>query len=72
MVYSRENLPLCHVCGKPMGLTDLSAKAAQLGIRLPGDGPQYVIQCCGYDLTLDENYSEVIRGLLEYHGTKSK
>jgi hypothetical protein len=30
-------IPLCHVCGKPMRLIGLRAKAAKLGLRLPND-----------------------------------
>jgi hypothetical protein len=47
-------MPICQVCGKPMKLVGLRARAAQVGLRLPNDEEQYVIQCCGYTMTIDD------------------
>jgi len=63
-------IPLCHVCGKPMQLIGLRAKAAKLGIRLPNDDEQFVIQCCGNTLTIDdpELAEAALRNLKKHHG----
>jgi len=58
---------MCPTCGLPMKVIDQFAKAEQLGFRVnPGD---YVIKCCGYDLTIeDDAASDKLRDLLlAYH-----
>jgi hypothetical protein len=69
---SDDYTPLCHVCGKPMRLIDVRAKAAALGYRIPGDDEQYVIQCCGYTLTIEDpdQYQTAIRNLKQYRGAE--
>ena len=41
-----------------------------MGFRTPNDEEQYVLQCCGYELTLDddETYLRVIAELKQYYG----
>jgi len=65
-------LPLCEVCGKPMQLIGLRDRATRAGIRLPNDEEQYVIQCCGYTLTIEDlQLAEIAtRNLKQYHGIK--
>jgi hypothetical protein len=65
-----DYLPLCHVCGQPMKLMGLRAKAARLGLRLPNDEEQYVIQCCSYTLTIDDPAlaEAAFRNLKSHHG----
>ena len=62
-------MPICHICGKPMQLVGLRAKAARLGVRLPNDEEQYVIQCCGHEMTIDDpELAEIAtRNLKKYH-----
>lgn len=63
-------MPVCETCGKPMRLVDVRAKAAALGMRLPNDEEQYVIECCGYTMRIDdpEMAEKAIRNLKKYHG----
>lgn len=62
-------MPLCHVCGKPMKMNGIRAKALKLGLRLPNDEEQYVIQCCGHELTIDDPAmaEAAFRNLKKYH-----
>ena len=62
-------MPICESCGKPMKLIGLRAKAALVGVKLPNDEEQYVIQCCGYTMTIDdpEQAEIALRNLQKYH-----
>lgn len=62
-------MPICKTCGKPMQLIDVRAKAAALGLSIPGTEEQYEIECCGYTLTIDddEKYEKAIRNLKKHH-----
>jgi hypothetical protein len=51
---NEEYMPICDVCGKPMKLVGLREKAAIVGVRLPNDEEQYVVQCCGCTMTIDD------------------
>ncbi len=66
---SDDWMPICQICGKPMRLIDVRAKAAALGLRLPGNDEQYVIQCCGHSLTIDDHEmaEKAVRNLQKYH-----
>lgn len=65
-------MPICEVCGKPMGIVDVRAKAAAVGVKLPDEELYYKIGCCGYTMTIEDRklYEKAIRNLLAYHGTK--
>jgi hypothetical protein len=65
-------LPTCHVCGKPMRLVGLRAKAAKLGLRLPNNEEQYVLECCGHTMTIDDpELAEIAtRNLKRYYDIK--
>jgi hypothetical protein len=52
--FDANYMPICWVCGKPMKLIGLREKAAKVGARLPDDEEQYVIQCCGHTMTIDD------------------
>jgi hypothetical protein len=69
---TKEEIPdeaICHICGQPMKVFDLSAEAERHGMRLP-EANSYSIRCCDHELTV-EDYGEFrrIRDLLAaYHG----
>lgn len=66
----KKDIPDCAICPKceePMKVIDLYAKAAEIGFRV--DPGSYVIKCCGYELTIEnELASDQLRDLLlAYH-----
>ena len=63
---------ICHVCGRPMKLVDVSALARSLGSILRSGS--YSIECCDFELTIDDPdlASEALRTLLEYHSQTSE
>ena len=58
---------ICHKCGKPMRVIDLSAQAARLGVQVPADS--FVIECCGANLIVEDvDVARALRDLLlAYH-----
>jgi len=68
---TKDQIPeeaICHVCGEPMKVIDLTAKAAELGMSVPEEN-SYVIECCNHELTIedDEEFRQLRDMLLEYH-----
>jgi hypothetical protein len=55
-----------------MQLFGLREIAAKVGVRLPNDEEQYVIQCCGYTKTIDDPILAEIatRNLKRYYDMK--
>lgn len=60
-------LAICHKCGEPMKVIDLTAKAAKLGVQVPEGS--FSIECCGSQLTIeDDAAAERLKDLLlAYH-----
>ena len=62
---------ICHKCGRPMKVVELGPQAAKLGVKIaPGS---YVIECCGYELTIEDEPARVALKnlLLTYHGQET-
>jgi len=65
-----ETMPkdaVCHVCGKPIQIIDVSAMAASMGLSVPEGSVS--IECCGFEQTLDdpEQAQQLLRALTTYH-----
>ena len=68
---TKEDIPevaICHKCGGPMQVIDLSAQAQQLGVRVPKEN-SYVLECCGFEQTIDDpvEAQQILQLLLAYH-----
>jgi hypothetical protein len=66
----REDIPeiaICHVCGQPMKIIDVSALAKSLGYTVRSGS--YALECCGFEQTIEdpELAKHVLTLLLEYH-----
>lgn len=64
---SRDDIPevaICHVCGEPMKVIDVTELAKSLGYRVTEGS--FALECCGFEQTI-ENAEEAkrIRVLLQ-------
>lgn len=52
----------CPTCGQKRKLIDQKKKATEVGLSWPADLPAYTIECCGFELTIEDNatYLKVI------------
>ena len=51
----KEDIPeiaICHVCGQPMKIINVSALAKSLGYTVKSGS--YALECCGFELTIDD------------------
>ncbi len=57
-----EELARCPRCGEFRKLVDVREEARKAGLLIAGDEPQFVIECCGYELSIEDDrvYKEVI------------
>jgi len=74
MMIKKEDIPeiaICHVCGEPMKLVDLSELAESLGYQVASGS--YALECHGFEQTIDDprEAKRVLELLLEYHAVKA-
>ena len=57
-----EELARCPRCGEFRKLVDVREEARKLGLSIAGNAPQFVIECCDYELSIEDDrlYEEVI------------
>ncbi len=57
-----EELARCPRCGGFRKLVDVREEARRVGLSIAGNDPQFVIECCGYELSIEDDrvYEEVI------------
>ena len=71
---SKDDIPevaMCHVCGEPMKVIDVSELAKSLGYKV-AEG-SFALECCGFEQTI-ENAEEAkrVRLLLQaYHSERT-
>lgn len=66
----KQDIPeiaICHKCGNPMKVIDVSALAKSLGYTAPSG--LYALQCCGFEQTIDdpEHATQILDILLAYY-----
>jgi hypothetical protein len=66
----KEDIPklaICHICGEPMKLEDISILAKRLGYKV-AEG-SYVLGCCDFELTVDDEglANHLVKLLQAYH-----
>ena len=68
-----QELARCPRCGDFRKLIDVREEARKVGLKIAGDEPQFVIECCGYELSIEDDlvYKEVI-ALLQRHAKGDK
>jgi hypothetical protein len=70
----KEDIPqmaICHVCGEPMKLIDVSALAKSLGYTV--ESGSYALKCCGFEQTIEDPKlaKQIVEMLLEYQSQTS-
>lgn len=68
-----QELARCPRCGDFRKLVDVREEARTVGLEIAGDEPQFVIECCGYELSIEDDlvYKEVI-ALLQGHANQNE
>lgn len=61
-----EDLARCPRCGGFRKLIDVREEARKLGFSMPGNGPRYIIECCGIQISIEDDrvYKKIIEILL--------
>jgi hypothetical protein len=58
----------CPRCGNQRRLVDQKSRAEMVGLKWPENVPHYTVECCGYQLSIeDDNLFQKVIELLKEH-----